>query len=75
MSNPMNWGNILASRELCRAFAGVPGGSRILPQGPLVLMVQLTLVILFELVLLGKTLETDFRHECWDALGVEKMKV
>lgn len=71
----MDWGNILASRGLCRAFAGVPGSSRILPQGPLVLMVQLTLVILFELVLLGKTLETDFRHECLDALGVEKMKV
>ena len=65
----MNWGNIRASRNLCRASARVPGSSRILPQGPLVLMVELTLVILFELVLLGKTLETGFRHECWMPWG------
>lgn len=48
------------------------GGGRSFPQSPLMLVVHLALVVLFEFVLLGEILETAFDgHECLVPLGVE----
>jgi hypothetical protein len=65
--------NVRVGRGFCRTPAGLSLCYRPFPQSPFVLMVQFTLMVLFELVLAGKVLETNGRHGPLDTLGAGKL--
>lgn len=65
--------NVRVGRGFCRTPAGLPLGYRTFPQSPFVLMVQFTLMVLFEFVLAGKVLEANGRHGSLDTLRARKL--
>lgn len=59
--------------RLCRALAHLAASDGTFPERPFVLMVELSLVVLFELALLGEVLEAALRHWCSIAWGLDKV--